>query len=104
MKIDDYQKWATSTRLPTADYSYLVMGLVGEVGEFYSAIAKNMRDKTSAEDTALSMAKELGDIVWFISNIATDMGISMSDILLMNQAKLASRKERGTLSGSGDDR
>lgn len=104
MNIDEYQQWATTTRLPTASYPYLLTGLVGEVGEFYSNIAKQLRDSTDAEEGALRQIKEMGDILWFISNIATEMEIDMSDVLQANMDKLNSRKARNTLAGSGDDR
>lgn len=104
MNINTYQQWATTTKLPTATYPYLLTGLVGEVGEFYSIIAKQLRDETDAVEAGDKQLKELGDILWFISNIATEMGVDMSDILQLNMDKLNSRKERNTLEGSGDDR
>ena len=104
MNIDTYQRWASTTKLPTASYPYLLTGLVGEVGEFYSIIAKQLRDETDAVEAGNKQLKELGDMLWFISNIATDMGVDMSAILQANMDKLNSRKARNTLEGSGDDR
>jgi len=107
--FDRYQSAARVTRLPSADESYALLGLSGEVGELHSHIAKYVRDG-SADDVAEALAlqqnvaKELGDILWFVSAIADDFNISLSTIVNMNLQKLIDRKNRGTLGGSGDNR
>jgi NTP pyrophosphatase (non-canonical NTP hydrolase) len=102
MELNDYQELAVDMKLPTADMDYLLLGLVGEVGEFYSPIAKAIRDDTEIEDNLLK--KELGDILWFIATISSELGLTLNDIAEANIKKLQSRKLRGTIGGSGNDR
>ena len=67
---------------------------------------KIIRDKNSVvtEDDKKELAKELGDVLWYIAVFANDLGVSMDEIAQTNLDKLASRKERGVLGGSGDNR
>jgi NTP pyrophosphatase (non-canonical NTP hydrolase) len=102
MELNDYQELAVDMKLLTADMDYLLLGLVGEVGEFYSPIAKAIRDDTEIEDNLLK--KELGDILWFIATISSELGLTLNDIAEANIKKLQSRKLRGTIGGSGNDR
>lgn len=102
MELDYYQTQAENSRLPTVDLEYLLMGFIGEVGEVYSLLAKNIRDETDFEPEKIK--KELGDCLWFLATISNDFGLSLDDVAKANLEKLLSRKIRGTLSGSGDDR
>lgn len=103
MKLNEYQDKAMSYRLPTANETYAVMGLVGEVGEFYSILAKEARDGVKAE-TAENLMKELGDILWFVAAISHDFGLSLNELAKLNLEKLEGRKNRGTIQGKGDNR
>lgn len=102
MNFLEYQQQAASFRLPTADKAYVAFGTVGEVGELYGYIAKCIRDE-QAVDLGY-VAKELGDVLWFLSQLAADMGIDFQKVAELNIKKLAARKENGTIQGSGDDR
>jgi NTP pyrophosphatase (non-canonical NTP hydrolase) len=102
MELDYYQTQAENSRLPTVDLEYLLMGFIGEVGEVYSLLAKNIRDETDFEPEKIK--KELGDCLWFLATICNDFGLSLDDVAKANLEKLLSRKIRGTLQGSGDDR
>ena len=102
MHMNEYQQQAVGMKLPTADMDYLLLGLVGEIGEFYSPIAKAIRDDTDIDDEHLK--KELGDILWFIATIASELGHNLDDVAKANIDKLQSRKLRGTIGGSGDNR
>ena len=102
MELDYYQTQAENSRLPTVDLEYLLMGFIGEVGEVYSLLAKNIRDETDFEPEKIK--KELGDCLWFLATICNDFGLSLDDVAKANLEKLLSRKIRGTLSGSGNDR
>ena len=106
MNLNEYQHEAMSFRMETADESYALFGLVGEVGELFSFIAKIVRDTPTLTDEQVRdyVKKELGDILWMISAIADDNDLSMSEVAEGNIQKLSSRKERGTIQGSGDDR
>lgn len=102
MELDYYQNQAENSRLPSADTEYLLLGLIGEVGEVYSLLAKNIRDETDLDQDALK--KELGDCLWFIATICNDFGLNLNDVAKANLEKLLSRKLRGKLNGSGDER
>lgn len=103
MGLNEYQDFVKAIRLPTADYTYVALGLSGEVGELLGAIAKWRRDgePMGVEDY---VRKELGDILWFLAALSSDYGIQFGEVLATNVAKLESRRDRGTLQGSGDNR
>lgn len=101
-QFDWYQKECQGTRLPSANTTYCIMGISGEVGELLGYFAKVIRDKNVAD--RCHVKKELGDIMWFVASIAEDYGIPLSDVVTTNLTKLQLRKAKGTLQGSGDDR
>lgn len=100
--FQEYEIAAMKTRLPSADYLYVVLGLVGEVGELYGKWAKDIRDHAEIEHE--DAKKELGDILWFLTALCHDNGTTLSEVADMNIKKLAGRAERKTLQGSGDNR
>ncbi len=106
MYMNDYQHEALSFRLPSADEAYALFGLVGEVGELYGFIAKQIRDETikNGDELQAYIKKELGDILWMLSAVAHDHGLQMDEIAVGNLEKLRSRAERGVIQGSGDER
>ena len=110
MNFNDYQKRAITTNLARDDQMQelmqQVLGLGDEAGEVQAIFKKWIRDH-DADITKLdrkNLAKELGDILWYIAVVAHDLDIALDDIATINLEKLRGRKERGTLSGSGDDR
>ena len=103
MNLNQYQYEALKTRLKTANEDYALLGLVGEVGELYSILAKAIRDDDGKTDS-LSIKKELGDVLWFLAAIATDFGFTLEDVAEVNLTKLQKRKKNNTLTGSGDER
>ncbi len=102
LTLNEYQAYAMTTRLPTADLGYVTLGLVGEIGELYGKIAKSLRDDTTVPQDDIK--KELGDILWFIAAMCYDHKLSLEDVAKTNIEKLQSRKQRNTLKGSGDNR
>jgi NTP pyrophosphatase (non-canonical NTP hydrolase) len=104
--MDEFQRAAWSFQLPAStNTEYLGLGLAGETGEVLSLLAKAKRDGVpGAILVDLNMAKELGDILWFVAGLATFHGLKLSDIAAGNITKLTDRKERGVLGGSGDNR
>jgi NTP pyrophosphatase (non-canonical NTP hydrolase) len=110
MTFDDYQAQALRTNLAKDDkFKELlqqVLGLADEAGEVQSIFKKWIRDQNADFDKldVDNVKKELGDVLWYIAVIAHDLDIKLSDIAELNIAKLASRLERGTLAGSGDNR
>lgn len=107
MTFSDYQRAAMSTAIyPNrgSNLAYPTLGLCGESGEVAEKVKKYYRDGTSADELGEQVAKELGDVLWYITAIAWELGWTLDDIAEMNIQKLASRKERGVQHGSGDDR
>jgi NTP pyrophosphatase (non-canonical NTP hydrolase) len=103
MTLNEYQERAMSFRLPTARTEYVVLNLASEVGELFGHFAKAIRDGTPANYDEL-LKKELGDILWSVAGIAEDMDWSLDDVAQANVGKLQSRKDRGVIQGSGDNR
>ena len=88
------------------DYIYPALGLAEEAGEVAGKFAKAVRDNGGVfdYDRMIAVAKELGDVLWFVAECCTVLGIQMSDVASLNIKKLADRKARGVISGSGDNR
>lgn len=110
MNFNDYQTKALRTNLANKDFlkelMQQVLGLADESGEVLAIFKKWIRDQ-DADPSQLNremVKKEMGDILWYIAVIAHDLGIKMDDLAKANIEKLASRLERGTLRGSGDER
>lgn len=101
--LNDYQADAMSVRLESATPLYALMGLPAEAGEVLGVEAKAIRDGKKF-DHEQNMKKELGDVLWHIAAIAIDNGFTLQDIAEANINKLFSRRDRGTLQGSGDNR
>ncbi len=109
MDFQEYQKKSLETAIyPTVGKSFVypTMGLAGEAGEVSEKIKKLFRDKNGVADgdTKRELEKELGDVLWYLSQIATEFDLSLNEIAEKNIEKLFSRKERGTLHGDGDNR
>ena len=114
MNMNDYQKEAHTTasypvgRIAGHDINYIypVMGLTEEAGEVSGKFAKAVRDCNGVitEERKAEIVKELGDVLWFISEICTCLDVSLSSIAEKNISKLRSRKERGVIHGEGDNR
>lgn len=81
--------------------AYCALGLTGEAGEYSEKVKKLIRD--GKLDKPLSL-KELGDVLWYVTRSANELGYSLNDVAEVNLVKLGDRKERGVLQGSGDER
>ena len=102
MKFYNYQEQACELRLGASNnLTYLALGLVGEAGEVAEKVKKKIRDDKL--DTA-ELAKELGDVLWYVTNLAEFIGYDLDEIARINLDKLHSRKARNKLQGSGDNR
>lgn len=122
MELQTYQEKAMTTCMESSNnFSYMFLNLVGEVGEFASKVAKEIRkgnivigatampnkimpyvneDEWWAKDEELM--KEAGDILWQLSGLCSVMGWSLEEVAQMNLDKLAARKVAGTIDGNGD--
>jgi len=86
---------------------YLSLGLTSEAGEVAGKVKKLIRDGEDVEGFELkkiAIASEIGDVLWYCAMMAKEVGVPLNEIMKDNLKKLHGRKERGTLSGSGDER
>ncbi len=109
LTFSEYQRRAGDTaKYPGAGNNpiYPTLGLAGEAGEVAEKVKKVLRDNGGTFDAqaVAAIEKELGDVLWYVARLAAELGLDMEQIAAGNLAKLASRKDRGRLSGSGDER
>lgn len=119
MELNEYQKRAMGTCLPSCEnFSYMMLNLVGEVGEFAGKVAKRIRKEEllmggaeNAENKLTSLAltrgeqyeilddlkSEAGDILWQLAGLCEVMGWDLNDVAQCNLNKLANRQKEGTI-------
>jgi len=105
MDFKTYQEKAKETAIyPKINkgFEYPAMGLAGEVGEVLNILKKVHRD--DCEISYDYLAKEIGDVLWYVAQLSTELGLDLNEIAKANLKKLKSRKERDVLIGSGDNR
>lgn len=103
--FDAYQEFAHLTAIypPGVALEYVTLGLSSEAGEIAGKVKKAIRDGVPV-DFKEGLASELSDVLWYVAELATVIGFKLSDIADKGKRKLLSRKERGVLGGSGDNR
>jgi NTP pyrophosphatase (non-canonical NTP hydrolase) len=101
MTLNEYQTQAYSTSFYQA-WEYPYLGLASEAGEVCDKVKKYLRDGGVFPKD--DVVRELGDVLWYIANIAKDLGITLDEVASINIDKLSSRRQRNRLSGSGDNR
>lgn len=110
MQFNDYQQQARLTaiypKVGEHGWVYPALGLTNEAGEVSGKLKKIIRDNDGVInlEQRQDISKELGDVLWYIAQLASELGIELEDVAAANLAKLASRQERGTLTGNGDNR
>ena len=109
MQLSEYQSRSRATAVyPDAgdNLTYPALGLCGEAGECAEKVKKAIRDDGGAltEERRSALAAELGDVLWYAAQLATEAGLDLDRVAEDNLAKLLSRRERGVLQGSGDAR
>jgi len=109
MQLNEYQDKATETALfnevvhPIAETA---LGLAGEAGEVADKVKKGFRNHRGvfSKEYAEEIKKELGDVLWYLSQLARLLDMTLEDVAQTNIEKLTSRKERGIIYGEGDNR
>ncbi len=116
MENKEYQQKARATAIypgvgelkngNIASLTYLALGLNGEAGEVAEKVKKLLRDKNGVMDEEFKTAllKEVSDCLWYCSNICDEFEATLGDVMDINIEKLYSRKDRGKLTGNGDER
>ena len=109
MNFDQYQKESRKTAIYKdlgKSFIYPLLGLVGETGEVAEKVKKIIRDGDGSisKEEREELKWELGDVLWYLSQISVELGFDLDDIATSNIKKLKSRKVRGKLRGSGDRR
>ncbi len=108
----DFQEYQDKTK-KTAVYPTLgggvvfpTLGMMGEAGEVAEKVKKLFRDGdgVATEKDKEEIAKELGDVLWYLSQVASELGISLDEVASRNIEKITSRHERGVVWGDGDNR
>ena len=110
--MNEYQADAAETMIYRWKVIYPVLGLSNEAGEVLGKIKKMIRDQDVfldgrhrvTDEQRAALAAELGDVLWYIAALAKDLNLSLNDVAAINIEKLHSRKIRGVLGGSGDNR
>jgi NTP pyrophosphatase (non-canonical NTP hydrolase) len=109
VNFDDYQQKAKQTaKYPVIGHGviYPTLGLTNEAGEVAGKIKKIFRDKEGAisETDRAALQAELGDVLWYLAQVSTELGLSLDEIAVHNIAKLLDRQARGKIQGDGDNR
>jgi NTP pyrophosphatase (non-canonical NTP hydrolase) len=114
--LDEYQEEAANFAFYSG-ITYPTLGLCGEAGELANHVKKLIRDsgmpsdhdvqiddQYMTEEMRSDLVLEAGDCLWYLANFCNDIGFSLSEVAELNLEKLKRRKEKGTLTGSGDHR
>lgn len=109
MTFKDYQKKSRQTAIypnKGKNYIYPVLGLAGEAGEVAEKFKKIIRDNNGKinQEKKIEIEKELGDVLWYLSQISTELKIDLDSVAKNNLKKLNSRLKRNCIKGNGDNR
>jgi len=110
INFKDYQEQAMTTAIypgkGEGNWTYPALGLAGETGEICEKLKKAIRDHGGDvdDDRLREIEKELGDVLWYLAALSTELGLDMDTIAERNLAKLSKRRDDGKLKGDGDNR
>ena len=106
MIMDSYQRVARKTVIYPRKQMiiYPALGLAGEAGEVCEKVKKYLRQDYDLDELKEKIEDELGDVLWYIANLATDLGLSLDNVAAKNISKLHDRQRRNVIKGDGDDR
>jgi len=109
MDFETYQAQSRRTaKYPEIGHAviYPALGLTNEAGEVAGKVKKIFRDKGGVigEAEREALKSELGDVLWYLAQVCTELGLSLDEVAQANLEKLFSRLERGKIGGEGDQR
>jgi NTP pyrophosphatase (non-canonical NTP hydrolase) len=109
MDLATYQQRSRQTaRYPNAGSNpiYPTLGLCGEAGEVADKVKKVIRDRggSFSPEVIEALKLELGDVLWYVAQLSTELGLDLAEVASANLEKLASRAARNVISGDGDQR
>ena len=109
MNLNEYQSQSRETALyPNVGSNpiYPTLGLTGEAGEVSDKVKKVLRDRNGIfdEDAKVAIMLELGDVLWYVSQLSCELGFELEEVARANLNKLSSRNLRGKINGEGDNR
>lgn len=108
LELNSYQEEALKNKVYGYGdkITYPALGLANETGEVLGKIKKILRDNDGifTDKNLYEVAKELGDVLWYVAALADDIGYSLEDIAKLNITKLTDRRSRGVIQGDGDNR
>lgn len=109
MTFKEYQELTNETAIypdKGSNFLYPVLGMMGEAGEVAEKIKKIWRDKNNiiSEEDRIEIKKEIGDVLWYLSQLSTELNVDFEDVASTNVLKIKSRLERNKLNGAGDNR
>jgi len=108
VELSDYQRLSRETAAYPREawLAYPALGLAGEAGEVANDVKKVIRDDDGvvSGERRSQLAGELGDVLWYVAQLATELELDLEDVAGANLEKLRSRARRGVIAGSGDDR
>jgi NTP pyrophosphatase (non-canonical NTP hydrolase) len=104
LNVQEYNDFVKSMKVYPSKHAivYPALGLSGESGEIAEKIKKWLRGDRELDEALLAL--EVGDVMWYVVSLADDLGYTLQEVIDLNVEKLSSRKERGVLKGSGDNR
>lgn len=109
MNFADFQNIVKKTSIypdQGNNVAYATLGLAGEAGEVADKVKKLIRDSHGilTPEKKQEMIKELGDVLWYLAACASELGVDLEEVATLNAKKVEDRKNRGVLSGEGDNR
>lgn len=109
MRLADYQRDSRATAIYPGvgeNLLYPTLGLCGEAGEVAEKVKKMLRDDAGVltDERRTALGAELGDVLWYVAQVATEAGLELDAVAEANLTKLRSRMDRSALTGDGDER
>ncbi|MBM3152079.1 MAG: nucleotide pyrophosphohydrolase [Chloroflexi bacterium] len=109
MNFTEYQTKSRKTaKYPAIGHPvvYPTLGLANEAGEVAGKVKKIFRDKNGiiGEAERQALEGELGDVLWYLAQVCTELDLSLDEVAEHNIVKLYDRLERDRIGGDGDNR